>query len=113
MFCQANSLPLIPNHIVTLEELQQSAISRGEGNGSSEPKQGATDEIFEEVAYYVVRNQNASANQLSKIFGTGFNRIDAILKALENLGVISKTQQGTKRKVLVDEFQLESILKNR
>ena len=100
------------DYILTEEELLQSSTSRGAGNGSSDPHTGVNDEIFEEVALYVVRNQNASANQLTKIFGTGFNRMDAIFKELESLGIVSKTQQGTKRKVLVSESELDSILNN-
>ena len=99
------------DYIVTLEELLQSSTSRGAGNGSSDPHVGRNDEIFEEVALYVVRNQNASVNQLLKIFGTGFNRMDAIFKEMETLGIISKAQQGTKRKVLVSEVELDEILK--
>ena len=99
------------DYIITLEELQQSATSRGAGNGSSDPSIGRNDEIFEEVALYVVRNQNASVNQLQKIFGTGFNRMDTICRDLEKLGIISPAQQGTKRKVLVNEIELEDILK--
>ena len=100
-----------PDYIVTLEELKQSATSRGAGNGSSDPHVGRNDELFEEVARYVVANQNASVNQLQKIFGTGFNRMDAIFKDMEVMGIISPAQQGTKRKVLVNEVELDDVLK--
>lgn len=100
------------NYIVTLEELQQSSISRGAGNGSADPNTGKNDEYFVEVCYHVVRNQNASVNQLQKIFGTSFNRMDNMFKDMQELGIVSGTQQGTKRKVLINEQELEEILKN-
>ena len=100
------------DYIVTLEELQQSSISRGDGNGSSGVKMGRDDEYFKEVCYYVVRNQNASVNQLQKIFGTNFNRMDNIFRDMQSLGIVSPTQPGTKRKVLVNEAELEEILNN-
>ena len=99
------------DYIVTLEELKQSVTQRGPGNGSSDPHVGRWDELFEEVAHYVVVNQNASVNQLQKIFGTGFNRMDAMFKDMEVMGIITAAQQGTKRKVLVNELELEDILK--
>ena len=100
------------NYIVTLEELQQSSASRGPGNGSADPNLGRNDELFVEVCYHVVRNQNASVNQLQKIFGTSFNRMDNMFRDMQILGIVSGTQQGTKRKVLVTELELEEILNN-
>lgn len=100
------------NYIVTLEELQQSSISRGPGNGSGDPNLGRNDELFIEVCYFVVRNQNASVNQLQKTFGTSFNRMDNMFRDMQALGIVSGTQQGTKRKVLVTELELEEILNN-
>lgn len=100
------------NYIVTLEELQQSSVSRGPGNGSSDPNLGRNDELFVDVCYFVVRNQNASVNQLQKTFGTSFNRMDNMFRDMQALGIVSGTQQGTKRKVLVTELELEEILNN-
>ena len=100
------------NYIVTLEELLQSSVSRGPGNGSSDPNLGRNDEKFVEVCYFVVRNQNASVNQLQKTFGTSFNRMDNMFRDMQALGIVSGTQQGTKRKVLVTELELEEILNN-
>ena len=100
------------NYIVTFEELQQSSVSRGPGNGSADPNLGRNDEIFEQVCRWVVENQNASVNMLQKVFSTSFNRMDNIFKDMQLLGIVSGTQQGTKRKVLVNEIELEEILKN-
>ena len=100
------------DYIVTLEELCQSSASRGPGNGSVDPSLGRNDELFIEVCYFVVRNQNASVNQLQKIFSTSFNRMDNMFRDMQALGIVSGTQQGTKRKVLVTELELEEILNN-
>ena len=51
-------------------------------------------------------------NQLQKIFGTSFNRMDNMFRDMQLLGIVSGTQQGTKRKVLVTELELEEILNN-
>lgn len=98
------------DYIVTLEELQQSTVSRGPGNGSYDPNLGRNDELFKEICYIVVRTGNASVNSLQKAKGTSFNRMDRIFKDMEELGIVSGTQQGTKRRVLVNELELEDIL---
>lgn len=101
-------------YIVTKEELRQSAASRNVNNASNTARNfGINDPIFEEVAYFVVRNQNASANSLQRQFGTGFNRMNDIFLGLEELGIVSKTAKGKQREVLVSEFDLEKILENR
>ena len=79
---------------------------------SSSTTSGIDDPKFAEVAYYIVRNNNASNNSLGKIFNMGFNRVDKILVALEELGVLSKSVRGKQREVLVDELELEQILSN-
>lgn len=99
------------DYIVTNEELLQSSTSRGEGNGSAEPNIGRNDELFSEVANFVVVNKNASVNAMQRIFGTGYNRMDSMFKDMEKLGIISGVQQGTRRKVLVNEIELAEILK--
>ena len=68
------------------------------------------DEKFEEVAYYIVRNQNSSANAIAQEFNMGYNRANSILLALEKLGVVSTVVKGKQRDVLVNEIELEMIL---
>jgi hypothetical protein len=38
--------------------------------------------------------------------------MDNMFKDMQELGIVSGTQQGTKRKVLINEQELEEILKN-
>lgn len=97
------------DYIVTKEELAQSSTSRqlGSTGGRSD---GLEDEKFEEVAYYIVRNQNSSANAIAQDFNMGYNRANNILVALEKLGVVSGVVKGKQRDVLVNEVELEMIL---
>ena len=96
------------DYLVTKEELKQSTTQRKvEYKG-----QGKTDPCFEEVAYYIVRNNVGSNNQIMQQFGMGFNRVTDIFNALEELGVVSKVVKGKPREVLVDEYQLTEILEN-
>ena len=97
------------DYIVTKEELAQSSTSRqlGSNIGRSD---GLDDEKFEEVAYYIVRNQNSSANAIAQDFNMGYNRANNILVALEKLGVVSSVVKGKQRDVLVNEIELEMIL---
>lgn len=101
------------DYIVTKEEIKQSTTSRQMAQNIGVSKtSGLDDERFEEVAYYVVRNKNASNNALLREFGMGFNRVNDILMALEKLGVLGPAIKGKQRDVLVDEYELESILKD-
>ncbi len=99
------------NYIVTLEEVRQSTTSRQLAQNNARST-GLDDPRFEEVAYYIVRNKNASNNSLSREFGMGFNRVNDILVSLEQLGVLSQAVKGKQREVLVNEIELEEILTN-
>ena len=100
------------DYIVTKEEIQQSTTSRQMAQNIVGRTSGLDDERFEEVAYYIVRNNNASNNSLLREFGMGFNRVNEILISLEKLGVLGPAIKGKQRVVLVDEYQLEDILRN-
>lgn len=101
------------DYIVTEEELKQSASQRNVGSQGVAKSLGVDDELFDEIAYYVVRNKNASVNSLSRQFNTGFNRMNDIFLGLEDLGIVSKSVKGKSREVLVDELELEDILENK
>lgn len=69
-----------------------------------------SDDLFVNVALYVVTEQNASINNLQKTFGIGFNRAQAMVNELERIGVVS-SGSGTKAKeVLVTEYELRKLL---
>ncbi len=68
------------------------------------------DEHFEDVARYVVSQNEASINKISKHFQIGFNRAQSIVEALEEIGVVSEHQGSRAREVLVDPQALETLL---
>ena len=70
------------------------------------------DELFEDIARYVVENNTASINLLTKKFGCGFSRIQAIIIKLGELGVVSENLGSRAREVLVNIDELEEILNN-
>ncbi len=93
-------------YLFTEEDLTSRSIG---GDGSND---ALNDEIFEQIATYVVENQTASINALQKTFRCGFNRIQAIIQKLEELGVVSGSLGNKAREVLVDMDGLERILES-
>ena len=70
------------------------------------------DELFCDIARYVVENNTASINLLQKKFSCGFSRIQAIIIKLGELGVVSENLGSRAREVLVNSSELEEILGN-
>ena len=96
-----------PDYLVTLEELKQKDPTNDTSNLKDS---GLLDEQFCDVAFYVVRNKSGSMNAVTNEFGMGFNRVNAIFNALENLGILSSVVHGKAREVLVSEDELTDIL---
>lgn len=71
-----------------------------------------SDELFCDIARYVVENNTASINLLQKKFSCGFSRIQAIIIKLGELGVVSENLGSRAREVLVNSSELEEILDN-
>ena len=71
-----------------------------------------SDELFCDIARYVVENHTASINLLQKKFSCGFSRIQAIIIKLGELGVVSENLGSRARTVLVNSAELEEILEN-
>lgn len=99
-------------YLVTKEEIHQSTLSRQTTSAQATRTSGRNDERFEEIAYWVVRNKNASVNQITQVFGMGFNRVNDIILALEEMKVISQGVKGKQREVLIDEYQLTDLLES-
>ena len=64
-------------YLVTKEEIHQSTISRQTSGGTTMKAMGRNDERFEEIAFYVVRNKNASINQLTQILDRKSTRLNS------------------------------------
>ena len=88
------------NYIFEHEALRQQA----------ELKEIASDDLFEDVAYFVVETENASINSIQKQFEIGFNRAQKIVEMLEYYQIVSQSQGTKAREVLVNVSQLNDIL---
>lgn len=89
-----------PNYIFKHEELKR----------KMEYKEEVDDDLFEDVAYYVVREQNASINAIQKEFEIGFNRAQKLVTLLEQREIVSPSQGTKAREVLVTFDELNDIL---
>lgn len=90
-----------PNYVFTHDELIH----------ISKPVEKIDDEMFEEVAKFVVDIQSASANLIQREFNMGFNRAQRLLDSLENYNIISPSKGNNQpREVLVSPMQLRAIL---
>ncbi len=89
-----------PDYIFDHDSLRQQAKT----------KELITDDLFEEVAYFVVQNQNASINTIQKQFEIGFNRAQRIVEMLEAYEIVAPAQGTKAREVLVNTHELEDIL---
>ena len=88
------------NYIFEHEALKQQA----------ELKEIASDELFEDVAYFVVETNNASINSIQKQFEIGFNRAQKLVEMLEYYHIVSPSQGTKAREVLVNMRELNTIL---
>jgi len=69
------------------------------------------DSMFEEVARFVVQNQQGSTSSIQRRFSIGYNRAGRIMDQLEMAGVVGKAEGSKPREVLIaDMMSLEKIL---
>lgn len=73
-------------------------------------KEIVTDELFDDVAYYVVESDNASINNIQKQFEIGFNRAQKLVEMLEYYQIVSESQGTKARDVLVTVTELQALL---
>ena len=67
--------------------------------------------MFDDVAHFVVLNQQASTSNIQRKFSIGFNRAGRIMDQLERAGIVGPAQGSKRRDVLVaDENQLNTML---
>ena len=69
------------------------------------------DELFEDIARYVVLQGEASINKISKEFSIGFNRAQKNVETLSDMGIVSDNVGPKARQVLVTMEELEEILR--
>ena len=73
-------------------------------------KQIITDDLFPDVARYVVSTGSSSINTIQKEFEVGFNRAQRLFEMMEEFEIVSKGQGTKAREVLVTPSELEDIL---
>ncbi|MFA6791635.1 MAG: DNA translocase FtsK [Candidatus Izemoplasmatales bacterium] len=91
-----------PQYLFTHESLEKAA--------KSQEIQEELDELFGDVAHYVVREDKCSLNKITQEFGIGFNRATQIVNSLENHGIVSPSAGTKPREVLIGYERLEEIL---
>lgn len=67
------------------------------------------DELFKDVATYVVEEGKCSLNKITQVFGIGFNRATQIVNSLEKFGIVSENVGTKPRTVLVEYNGLSKI----
>ncbi len=68
------------------------------------------DELFAEIAKYVITEEKCSLNKITQEFGIGFNRANQIVSSLELYGIVSRNVGTKPREVLVNINKLNEIL---
>jgi S-DNA-T family DNA segregation ATPase FtsK/SpoIIIE len=68
-----------------------------------------TDDLTEDVAYFVVEQGAASINKISKEFKIGFNRAQSIVDTLFEMGVVSDNVGSRARDVLMTKADLDKL----
>lgn len=74
------------------------------------PLFSSEDELYE-VAKFVIQHQHASINLIQTAFGFGFNKSSQIINKLEELKILSAKQGVHGRSILVDESELDKIIR--
>ena len=90
----------------------ESAISNMEESATVNPTGAANDldELFVQVARFVIESQKASIGNLQRVFRIGFNRAARIMDQLCEAGIVGK-EQGTKpRQVLMSSEEFENYI---
>lgn len=86
----------------------------GEGGSDRPADIGPTDPMFEDVARFVVQNQQGSTSSIQRRFAIGYNRAGRIMDQLEDAGVVGRAEGSKPREVLImDMMSLEHILGGR
>ncbi len=85
---------------------EESKDTDAESAGVSSRRDG----LFEEVARYVVTNQQGSASTIQRNFSIGFNRAGRIMDQLERAGIVGKQNGSKPRTVLVGDIASLEVL---
>lgn len=83
----------------------------GDGDGILDTDLTEKDELFDDAAALVVRNQMGSTSMIQRKLAIGYNRAGRIMDQLEMAGVVGPSEGSKARQVLIqDEYSLEQLL---
>jgi S-DNA-T family DNA segregation ATPase FtsK/SpoIIIE len=84
----------------------------GEGGGKIVDLE-QTDPMFDEVARFIVQNQQGSTSSVQRRFSIGYNRAGRIMDQIEAAGIVGKAEGSKPREVLIQDMNsLEMLLSN-
>ena len=88
-----------------------SADNGGSAGGNRANDLSQLDAMFDEVAHFVVQNQQGSTSSIQRRFSIGYNRAGRIVDQLEMAGVVGRAEGSKPREVLIqDVMSLEHLL---
>ena len=68
------------------------------------------DPLFEEALEFIAQSDYASTSSLQRRFGIGYNRAGRIMDQIEAAGIVSASQGGKPRKVLMTPSEIDMYL---
>jgi S-DNA-T family DNA segregation ATPase FtsK/SpoIIIE len=91
------------------------SFDTGEGEGDDEDDDGAApvklDSKFGEAARLVALSRQGSVSMLQRRMEIGFARAGRLMDQLERMGVVGKDRGSKAREVLMDELQIEDLVR--
>ncbi len=85
-------------------------VPEGEA-GNKNVDMGNLDDMFDEVARFVVQNQQGSTSAIQRRFSIGYNRAGRIMDQIEAAGIVGSAVGSKPREVLImDMMSLEQLL---
>ncbi len=103
-----------PGPVEPMELPEPVDVTQGGGEGIPREPIADQDPMLNEVARYVVLNQQGSTSSIQRKFSIGYNRAGRIMDLLEQYGIVGAAMGSKPRQVLViDENQLNTILSDK
>ena len=81
----------------------------GEGGSIAGANTGDRDPLFAEAARWIVQSDVASTSSLQRRYSIGYNRAGRLMDQMEAAGIVSASQGGKPRTVLMDPVQVEQM----
>lgn len=88
-----------------LPYVEQKSGNGNGGNGSEETS--GEENMFVQVARFVVQNRQGSTSAIQRNFRLGYNRAGRMMDKLEKMGIVGRQDGSKPREVLVDAHELE------